>query len=646
MRGLTPFTPGLPVDILKFQLFRIPISAALKCNADTSNQLEINMIASSSRKTVLGLPLAALALAVSSAYAAPVVGPADDSFFTYPSQAVVEPGKPGDLISYRPATVVLNKDAPAANAWNVIYKSRNSFDDQNFAFSGTVLTPKAAWAGTGPRPVVLYAVGTHGLASKCAPSKQLAKGVDYEASNIAAALKAGYSVLITDYQGALDGENSIPSSYLAGRSQARALLDIFRAATAIPGAGIGSDSPVGIWGYSQGGQTAAWAGELAPSYAPEIKLTGVAAGGIPGDFIRTANYLNDSIGFAFLGAGIVGLSTEYGDAIPINLIASQTGQAALDKIATQCVFEALFEFQNRDIAEFTLDNQPLSNLVKVPSVRQTLNDQNLGRNKINVPLYQYHGKADEFIPLDQAVALKKAYCAKGTNVTYDVYPSEHIVTQFQGAPASLAFLADRFAGKPATSTCGTTAPDPTSTANPGGGDFVVTLDKWPLKAKVGLKLLNQTILLPDTSTFSANANVTAKTLDGNLSIPEFKQTIKIVGIPFPVGIRVTPVGKVAGSVNVDNDGILRIKAKAPVNITVTSVLGIPFGECKTTTPVEFPISFDGPVSSLGDGTLNFNGAVTFPQIKGCFISGILTGFMSGPGQTYDFTVVPPAPVKF
>jgi len=112
-----------------------------------------------------------------------------------------------------------------------------------------------------------------------------------------------------------------------------------------------------------------------------------------------------------------------------------------------------------------------------------------------------------------------------------------------------------------------------------------------------------------------------------------------------VGIRVTPAGKVAGSVNVDNDGLLHIKAKAPVNITVTSVLGIPFGECKTVTPVEFPINFDGPISSLGNGNLNFTGSVSFPQIKGCFISGILTGLMSGNGQTYNFNVAPPAPAK-
>ena len=64
------------------------------------------------------------------------------------------------------------------------------------------------------------------------------------------------------------------------------------------------------------------------------------------------------------------------------------------------------------------------------------------------------------------------------------------------------------------------------------------------------------------------------------------------------------------------------------------------------TPVEFPINFDGPVSSLGNGNLTFTGTTTFPQLKGCGVSAILSAVMSGPGQTYSFTVAPPAPKKY
>jgi len=584
---------------------------------------------------------AALALAVSSAYAAPVVGPADDTFFTNPAAATLS-GPNGDLLSYRVATVKLGAGATDVNAWNVIYKSTDS-RDRNVAVSGTVLVPKAAWAGTGARPVVIYAVGTHGLASGCAPSKQLALGSDYETANINAALAKGYAVVVSDYRGALAGASS---TYLAGKAQGNAVIDSFRAAASVPNSGISLSAPAGIWGYSQGGQTAAFAAEQLSTYAPELKIVGVAAGGIPGDFFKTANYLNDSIGFAFLGSAIVGLNNQYPGQLPINLLTNEQGQAALAKISTQCVFEALFDNQNTDIAEYTIDGINLDQLMAVDSVNVTLDAQTLGRGNIGIPMYQYHGQADEFIPLDQAVSLKKAYCAKSTKVKFDLYPSEHIVTQFQAAPTVLTWLADRFAGKTADSTCNTTAADPKPTANPGGGDFIVSLKSWPLTASVGLKTLAQTVTLPATSTFTADANVTAQTLKGSLNVPDFKQTLKIIGLPIQVGLKIAPAGDTTGSVSVDNAGMLKIRGTSPVDITVTSVLGIPFGECKTIKPVQFPLTFDGPVSSLGNGALNFSGATSFPLIKGCFISAILSGLMTGSGQTYSLTVSPPAPVKF
>lgn len=592
------------------------------------------------RKPALMLPLAALAMAVSSAYAAPVVGPADASFYTLPSP--LPAGNHGDLVSYRKATVNLGKGAPAATGWNVLYQSTDSEGAPNVV-SGTVIVPTTAWTGGGARPVILYAVGTHGLAQDCAPSRQLAKGSDYENANIAAAIKAGYAVLVSDYQGYVTGD---ASTYLAGESQGHAVLDIFKAATSIPSSGIAANAKAAIWGYSQGGQSAGWAAELLASYAPSLNVVGVAAGGIPADMIATAPTLNGSTGFAFLASAIAGLAQQYPLTVPIDLLANDTGKAELAKIKTECVFTALFSRMNQNISSYTTGNVPLETLINIRSVNLTLKAQNLGNTKIGVPLYQYHGQADEFIPLAQDLALKKNYCSKFTNVTFDLYPSEHIVTQFQAAPTVLSWLGDRFAGKAATGTCGSTTPDPVSTANPGGGDFIVSLKQWPLTASVSLKTLGQTVNLPTTSTFTAESNITKNALTGTLSVPDFATTINIIGIPTQVKLKITPVGPTTGTSSVDNDGQLHVHGSAKADITVTSVLGIPFGNCKTVTPVDFPLNFDGPVSALGNGGLTFTGTTTFPQLKGCFISGILTALMSGTGQGYSFSVAPPAPVKW
>jgi pimeloyl-ACP methyl ester carboxylesterase len=591
------------------------------------------------RKQRLAIPLAALALAAGSACAAPVQGPADMSFY---DATPVSGGSHGDLIAYRLTSVTLGADAPQNKAWTVKYQSTNSKGVANVV-TGTVIVPTAAWSGTGARPVLSYAVGTHGLAQPCAPSIQLNKGTDYETANIQAALKAGYAVLVTDYQGYTNGATP---TYLAGASQGHAVLDIVRAASQIPDAGISASAKTVIWGFSQGGQSAAWAAQRKASYAPDLNLVGVAAGGVPADFVRTAAYLDGSAGSSFLLAGVVGLSQEYPEGIPINDLANDLGKATIARGKSECVFEALFDLMNHKLSEYTVGNQTLAQLETIPSVLATMKAQDLGGTKVPVPLYQYHGKADEFIPIDQAVALKKAYCNKFSNVTFDVYPSEHIATQFQAAPYALAWLGDRVAGKSTLGTCLTLNAEPKSTANPSGGDFIVSLNAWQLKASVNLKTLAQTVNLPDTSTFTADTNMTTKTLKGNMSVPDFKQSLKILGIPAAVGMRITPVGDTTGTAELDGTGKLKVHGKAYADITITSLAGIPIGECKTTTPVEFPIDFEGPVSALGSGALTFQGSTSFPLIKGCGVSAILSAFMSGPGQTFTFTVIPPAPTRY
>ena len=590
------------------------------------------------RRPALSLPLAALTLAVSSAYAAPTQGPSGIAFYN----AATPTGVHGDLISYRTATVNLGTGAPAVKAWNVQYQSTDSLGAANVV-TGTVLVPTAAWTGSGDRPVISYAVGTHGLAQPCAPSLQLAGGTDYETANINAALKAGYAVLVSDYAGYTTGDTP---TYLAGASQGNAVLDIVKAASQIPSVGISATAKTAVWGYSQGGQSASWAAQRHASYAPGVNLVGVAAGGVPANFLSVAKYLDGSAGASFLFGGVIGLAEQYPTAIPLDTLANANGQAAIVKGKSQCVFESLFELMNHKLSEFTVNNQTLDQLTAIPAINSVLKAQDLGADKVAVPLYQYHGKADEFIPIDQAVALKKQYCGKFSNVYFAVYPSEHIVTQFQAAPSVLTWLGDRFNGKSATSSCVTLSAEPKSTANPGGGNFVVTLDKWPLVASVNLKTLGQTVNLPTTSTFSANTDITAQRLTGQLSIPDFKSSVKIIGIGSAIGLRITPVGDATGTAVLDNQGQLHVHGMAKANISVTSVSGISVGECKTVTPVEFPINFDGPISSLGNGNLTFTGTTTFPQLKGCSISAILSSVMSGAGQTYSFTVAPPAPTKY
>src|SRR5262249_38659754 len=154
-----------------------------------------------------------------------------------------------------------------------------------------VIVPSAAWNGSGPRPVVSYAEGTQGLGHQCAPSFAIANGTEYDGGAIIASLKKGYAVAVTDYPGYTNAANP---EYTAGMSEGHAVLDAVNAAQQVPGSGLSASAPVILWGYSQGGQAAGWAGQLAASYSPELQVAGTAAGGTPANLIKLAEFSEGS----------------------------------------------------------------------------------------------------------------------------------------------------------------------------------------------------------------------------------------------------------------------------------------------------------------------------------------------------------------
>ncbi len=144
-----------------------------------------------SARAVLALLILAFLAMASSASAAPVVGPEGSAFYTPPSKTPT--GSAGELIWYRPATLNLKVPLPGNKAWTVLYQSTDQLGKADFV-TGTVIVPTRPWTKSGSRPVVTIGIGTQGIASQCAPSKQMITGSEYAAGEIIDALKAGYAV--------------------------------------------------------------------------------------------------------------------------------------------------------------------------------------------------------------------------------------------------------------------------------------------------------------------------------------------------------------------------------------------------------------------------------------------------------------------
>ena len=177
----------------------------------------------------------------------------------------------GTIIRSELVTGVPGVPAGAA-VWRVLYHSRSIYDD-DIAVSGYVIVPGGK-APPGGFPILTWAHGTTGFAGICAPSLFTRQGGvgPYLLPGLASYLRAGFVVAATDYQG-LGTPGVHP--YLLGESEGRGVLDAARAARHL--AGVPTSDTVVIYGHSQGGHAALFAGEMAPTYAPDLHVVGVVA---------------------------------------------------------------------------------------------------------------------------------------------------------------------------------------------------------------------------------------------------------------------------------------------------------------------------------------------------------------------------------
>ncbi|MEV6608643.1 lipase family protein [Kutzneria sp. NPDC051319] len=394
------------------------------------------------------VPLLALALVTAPAVAQAdprPPAPAQDPFYTPPTPL---PGAAGDLIRQRrvdwyPEPFRVFK-APV-QTWLVLYRSTSATGAAN-AVSGMVLVPPIPWTGPGPRPVLAYAMGTQGLGDDCAPSYHLRTGTEVEIAFLAQAMLKGYAVALTDYEGlGTPGTHT----YAVANAEGHALLDVARAASKVDGAGLSADAPVGVFGYSQGGQAAAAAGESQPTYAPDVHVVGIAEGGVPADLTEVAAYNDGNAGFSLVAGAAVGYAAAYPE-LPFADALNAKGRTVVQKVETSCIVElALADPFDR------LDNLTTTpGMIKDPRWQARLAENRLGAHRPAAPVLLYHGTLDELIPFQVGEELRDRLCALGASVQWQPVPlAGHIVAVSVYGTAALNWLGDRFAGRAATPNC-------------------------------------------------------------------------------------------------------------------------------------------------------------------------------------------------
>jgi pimeloyl-ACP methyl ester carboxylesterase len=351
---------------------------------------------------------------------------------------------PGDLGSAANGQVLkvqnLASPFPGSTAQKIQFRSTDSAGEPIAAVT-TVLVPD----GGGRHDLLSYQPFTNSLGLHCAPSHQLFSGGLQEQQLIGLALARGVAVNVPDHLGPT-------SAYGAARLGGTITLDSIRAVQSSPGFRVGP-TPTVLAGYSGGAMASAYAAVLEPTYAPELNLVGLSAGGTPVNLEAIARTLgatpNPLFGLGF--AASLGLEREYPAELALSDQLNGRGVALANQIRNDCTQQIIDAGANLRTADVVVGGS----LREDPAGTDVLN-----RNSVQMypgaprmPVLLYQGADDQLTPTARVLATAAKWCGEGTRVQTLILPGDHGSTIATGVPFALAYINDRLSGAPAPSTC-------------------------------------------------------------------------------------------------------------------------------------------------------------------------------------------------
>lgn len=348
-------------------------------------------------------------------------------------------GEPGQLIKARELL-----GAPAgAKAWRILYHSTDQ-EGNDIAVSGVVVAPDDPSIGH-KRTVVSWAHPTTGAEGKrCAPSTGIDPFILME--GLDSLLRAGYVVAATDYSN-MGAEG--PASYLIGDTEGRNVLDAARAAQELRGSNAGTKTL--LWGHSQGGQAALFAGQIQPSYAPDLDLKGVAVAAPAGELGELLSADIDDVSGVTIGSYAFGAFQEaYADEYPdleLTSVLTPEGAAIVPDMMELCLLgqnKRLHAIATPLIGKF-LAQDP----TKVEPWATFLEENTPGAEEIDVPVLVTQGLKDQLVKPETTDSLVQHLCQSGDQVQYTTYPgADHGTVAYRTVPLLVPWMKARVADEP------------------------------------------------------------------------------------------------------------------------------------------------------------------------------------------------------
>lgn len=360
------------------------------------------------------------------------------AFYDIPSP--LPSNTPGTLIRSEKITNITVPNG--GTAYRILYVTQAP-DGKPSVSSGVVFVP-AGQAPSGGRKVVAWAHGTLGLGDSCAPSRSdpMSDMNDW----LDGAMQRGYIVTATDYTGLGTAGNPY---YLIGQSEANDVINSVRAVRNMPLAQASNQYVA--WGHSQGGHSALFTATEAASYAPELKLVGVAAAAPAAELgpLFSEQY-NKTVAWAIGPDTAVSWPNVYPH-LEITGILTSGAQRQYNNLAYTCLHKQGLGLAIRNTFKSQFfASDPMKNSDWATAAAQQTPDV----TKISVPMYISQGLNDVVVLPDTTALLVQKSCDAGKTITADWMGNvQHQYTATSSGPSVMAWIQDRFNGKAATSTC-------------------------------------------------------------------------------------------------------------------------------------------------------------------------------------------------
>jgi pimeloyl-ACP methyl ester carboxylesterase len=297
--------------------------------------------------------------------------------------------------------------------------------------------------------VIAWAHGTTGVASQCAPSLLPSRWNADVIPGINQALARGWVIVATDYVGL---GTPGPHPYLIGQGEARSVLDSVRVARQMPQLSL--QRATVVWGHSQGGHAALWAGILAPTYAPDVNLVGIAALAPASDLKALVEKVRDTLEGRVLGAYILSAYSDIYPDVSFDHYVRPAARVLVREAADRCldIPEAI-----PSVVTAVLSRQPIYAVTPLGGALGRRLAENTPTGPIKVPLLIAQGLDDHLVLPSVQRSYVNRLCHSGQSVDYQTYRSrDHLSLIWPGSrliPNLLAWTQARFAARPQESGC-------------------------------------------------------------------------------------------------------------------------------------------------------------------------------------------------